>query len=305
MVSDLGWADAYPGQGRTLGEIFCLTFVKGVDTTEALRRMGGLFDTLAVRTLPEIGDQHGFDHGYPHVASVVELDGWTVLFEPGGFEASHVVAALSQGTEAVSVLRHDYASPSFGYAVDGTLVVGFNPTYPARRHGSDPDRLVPLMREAGFVTDEDDDDRFDHTISRSLVLTERLTGVLPMFDVLTGPLPSAHVEPWFSAARKPAVTRPGHDGPVDAVAEVQRLTELHGLAGTPGLTDALNSRPVRISPESPLGQHVRAWLTESRRAGWSLNDHNGHRMTEDQRRRAFDLGWLAAALGAALQADTK
>jgi hypothetical protein len=220
------------------------------------------------------------------------------------------VAAVSLGTEAVSVLRHDYASPSFEYAVDGTLVVGFDPTFPAYRHGSEPNRLVPLMGELGFATEENDDDgdlsNFDNTISRSLLLAERLTGVLPTFDVLTGPLTSAHVEPWFSEARKRPATRPGHEGPVDAVAEVQRLADLHGLADTPGLADALNAavKPVRITPESPLGQHVRAWLTESRRASWSLNDHGGRsRMTEDRRRRAHDLGWLAAALGAALQGD--
>jgi hypothetical protein len=296
--------------------------VKDVDTTEALRRMGALFDTVAVRTLTEIGDLHTFDDGYPHVVSVVELDGWTVLFEPGGYQGSHLVAALSQGTEAISVLRHDYSSPSFEYAVDGTVVVRFDPAYPADRHGSDPDRLVPMMREVGFATQDrsdddgtddrtddyydDDLDRFENTISRSLVLTERLTGVLPTLDVLAGPLTSAHFEPWFTEARKRPATRPGHDGPVDAVAEVQRLAALLDLTDTPGLADALNTagKPVRVTPESPLGQHVRAWLTESRRAGWSLNDHGGRgRMTEDQRRRAYDLGWLAAALGAALQGD--
>ena len=306
-VERLAWADAYPGQGPTLGEIFCLTFVKGVDTTEALRRMGGLFDTVAVRALPEIGDQHTFDNGYPELASAVELDGWTVLLEPGGFEGSHLVEALSQGTEAVSVLRHDYASPTFEHAVDGTLVVRFDPTFPAYRYGSDPDRLVPLMREVGFVTEDDEDDdggQYDNAISRSLMLTERLTAVLPTFDMLTGPLASAHFEPWFSRSRKPLATRPGHEGPVDAVAEVQRLADLHGLADTPGLADALASKPVRITPESPLGQHVRAWLTESRRASWSLNDPGArHRMTDDERSRAHDLGWLAAALGAALQGD--
>jgi len=209
-VERLAWADAYPGQGPTLGEIFCLTFVKGVDTTEALRRMGGLFDTVAVRALPEIGDQHTFDNGYPELASAVELDGWTVLLEPGGFEGSHLVEALSQGTEAVSVLRHDYASPTFEHAVDGTLVVRFDPTFPAYRYGSDPDRLVPLMREVGFVTEDDEDDdggQYDNAISRSLMLTERLTAVLPTFDMLTGPLASAHFEPWFSRSRKPLATR--------------------------------------------------------------------------------------------------
>lgn len=311
-VDDLSWADAYPGDEPMLDEIFCLTFIKGVDGTEALRRMGGLADTVATRTLSDIGDLHNYDDGYPEVASVLPLGTWTVVFEPSGFEGSHMVAALSRGTEAVSVLRHDYASPAFGYAVAGELITHFDPTSPAYRYGADPDRLVPRMIDAGFVTtdeSDDDDDRYSSAISRSLRLIEQITGVLPTFEALTGPLTSAHIETWFSEAPKQPAGRPGHDGPVDAVAEVRRLTSLHGLTDTPGLADALaaaeRAEPVVVTPDSPLGQHVRAWLTESRRASWSLNDHGGrHRMTETERRRAFDLGWLARALGAALQPRT-
>ncbi|NUT47753.1 MAG: hypothetical protein HOV94_10665 [Saccharothrix sp.] len=307
-VDDLSWADAYAGDERWLEEIFCLTFVKGVDEAEALRRMGGLADTTATRAMADIGRLRTYDDGYPDVASALSLGGWTVVFEPQGFEGSHLVATLSRGTEAVSVLRHDYASNSFGYAVDGELVTGFDPTFPAHRHGADPDRLLPRMLEVGFVDDEDeeDDGRFDAPIARSLLVAEHITGVLPTLEALTAPLTSAHVEPWFSDAPKEAAGRPGHDGPVDAFAEVRRLTGLHGLTGTPGLADALaaaeRGERVTVTPDSPLGGHVRAWLTESRRASWSLNDHGGrHRMTEVERRRAFDLGWLARALGAALQ----
>lgn len=307
-VDGLTWADGYPDEGPTLGEIFCLTFVRGVDGVEALRRMGGLLDTVATRTWEDIGDLHNFDDGYPDVASVLPLGEWTVVFEPDGFNGSHLTPVLSRGTEAVSVLRHDYATPAFVHAVDGELVTHFDPTFPADRHGADPDRLLTLMHEVGFTTTEDDPDRFAGDTGRSLRLVEKLTGVLPTFEALTGPLTSAHVEPWFSAAPKRPAGRPGRQGPVDAVTEVRRLTTLHGLTDTPGLADALaaaeRGEPVTVTPDSPLGQHVRAWLTESRRAGTSLNDHGGrHRMIEAERSRAFDLGWLARALGAALQPD--
>ncbi|WP_053716525.1 DUF6461 domain-containing protein [Saccharothrix sp. NRRL B-16348] len=307
-IEDVAWADAYPGAGPTLGEIFCLTFVKDVDETEALRRMGGLPDTVATRALPDIGDLHDYDHGYPTVASALSLGTWTVVFEPNGFEGVHLVAAVSRGTEAVSVLRHDYASPAFGYAVDGELVTYFDPTFPNPRHGADPDRLLPRMLDVGFGADEDDDGHFDDTIARCLLVVEHITGVLPAFDALTGPLTSAHIEPWFTEAPKRPASRPGRDEPVDAVAEVRRLTGLHGLTDTPGLADALaaaeRAEPVVVTPDSPLGRHVRAWLTESQRASWSLNDHGGrHRMTDAERRRAHDLGWLARALGAALRPD--
>jgi hypothetical protein len=311
VVDDLAWADASPGDGTTLGEIFCLTFIRGVDGAEALRRMGGLPDTTATRGRSDVEDLHNFDDGYPEVALALELGAWTVVFEPNGFNGSHLATAVSRGTEAVSVLRHDYASPAFVYAVNSELITQFDPTFPTHRYGADPDRLLSGMHEFGFATtdDEENEDDFGSDIGRSLRLVEQLTGVLPTFEALTGPLTSAHIEPWFSEARKPPAGRPGHDGPVDAITEVRRLTNLHGLTGTPGLADALTAaehgKPVTVTPDSPLGRHVRAWLTESRRAGWSLNDHSGrHRMTEAERNRAYGLGWLARALGAALQPAT-
>lgn len=302
-VDDLAWADAYPGQGQTLGEIFCLTFIRGIDPAEALRRLGALPDTVAPRTWSDIGALHNFDAGYPEMASALPLGTWTVVFEPNGFNGSHLTTTLSRGTEAVSVLRHDYASPAFTYAVNGELITHFDPTSPDYRYGTDPDRLLTQMHEAGFTTEDGD-------TTRSLRLTEQLTGVLPTYEALTGPLTSAQVEPWFSEAPKEPAGRPGHDGPVDAITEVRRLTTLHNLTNTPGLTESLTTaargEQVKITPESPLGQQVRTWLTESRRASWSMNDHNArHRMTDPERRRAFDLGWLTQALGAALTPNPK
>lgn len=303
VVDDLAWADAYPGQGKTLGEIFCLTFIRGVDPAEALRRLGALPDTVVPRTWSDIGALHNFDAGYPEMASALPLGTWTVVFEPDGFNGSHLTTTLSSGTEAVSVLRHDYASPAFTYAVNGELITHFDPTSPDYRYGTDPDRLLTRMQEAGFTKEDGD-------TTRSLRLTEQLTGVLPTYEALTGPLTSAQVEPWFSEAPKKPAGRPGHDGPIDAITEVRRLTTLHNLTNTPGLTETLataeRGEQVKITPESPLGQQVRTWLTESRRASWSMNDHNArHRMTDPERRRAFDLGWLTQALGATLTPTPK
>jgi hypothetical protein len=304
-VTGVDWADAWPGDGDVLGEIFCLTFIRGVDGTEALRRMGGLPDTFATRAQSDLEDLHDFDHGYPMVALALPLGAWTVVLEPNGFEGVHLLPALSRGTEAVSVLRHDYASPTFGYAVDGELITEFDPTFPNHRHGTDPDRLLARMLDVGFT---EDDGQHDGATGRSLRLAEQITGVLPTFAALDGPLISAHIEPWFSEMPKPPALRPGQDDPVDPIAEVRRLTTLHGLTDTPGLAEALataeRGHPVIVTPDSPLGHHVRTWLTEARRASWSLNDHAAqHRMTTSTRHQAFDLGWLAGALGTALQPD--
>ncbi|GAB2679077.1 DUF6461 domain-containing protein [Nocardia goodfellowii] len=324
-VDDLAWADG--GGVDSLGEIYCLTFIRDVDAAEALRRMGGLPGTFATRTWADVGGLDNFDDGYPEMALALPLGGWTVVFESEGFNGRSLTSALSHGTEVLSVLRHDYASPGFAYAVDGVLITGFDPTcpYPHLRYGADPDRLLSHMLEVGFdmgdnevdaddIFDEDgdfyEDDAFDtnhdRPHGRCLRLIERLTGRLPTFEALTGPLMSAQIEPWFARARNDPAVRPGYDGPVDAVAEVRRLTSLHGLTDTPGLTDALaaaeRGQPVAIAPDSPLGEQVRSWLTEDRRAHRALNGGAGRwRMTEIERDRASDLRLLARALGAAIQ----
>ncbi|MBF6334260.1 DUF6461 domain-containing protein [Nocardia transvalensis] len=255
------------------------------------------------------------------MALALPLGGWTVVFESDGFNGISLTSALSHGTEALSVLRHDYASPAFAYAVDGVLITGFDPTcpYPHLRYGADPDRLLSHMLEVGFAMGDNEDDEdgdfyedgdfdnnHDRPYGRCLRLIEQFTGRLPTFEALNGPLMSAQIEPWFAEARNDPAVRPGYDGPVDAVTEVRRLTSLHGLTDTPGLADALaaaeRGEPVSIAPDSSLGEHVRSWLTEDRRAHRALNGGEGRwRMTEIERDRAFDLGLLARALGAAIQ----
>ncbi|EIV92821.1 DUF6461 domain-containing protein [Frankia sp. QA3] len=65
---------------ETLGEIFCLTFVRGVDAAEALRRMGGYPDTFAELGPEEIFErQNSYLAGYPQIAGAVELGGWALL----------------------------------------------------------------------------------------------------------------------------------------------------------------------------------------------------------------------------------
>ncbi|HEX6343844.1 DUF6461 domain-containing protein [Umezawaea sp.] len=299
MRHDLSWADAHPGSHPFLGEIFSLAFVRGVEPLDALTRVGALPDTLARRTPEEVSRLHEYDHGYPEVVSALALGEWTVLCQPTGFELTHLVDALSRGTEAVALLRHDYASPGFTHAVDGAVVTGFDPKHPGRRYGTDPDRLLPLMREAGFEPDSTAG-QYDHSTSRALRLAGLVTGVVPTFDQLTAPLPSAHIDPWFTRTR-PRTTADAHD-----LAE-RIVAELH-LGSTPGLAPALAAArrgdPVVVSPDSELGGHVREWSSTARRASWSLNDPGGrHRMTDEERHRGYRLGHLVQALAAAFRAD--
>jgi hypothetical protein len=61
----------------------------------------------------------------------------------------------------------------------------------------------------------------------------------------------------------------------------------------------------RVSMESELGRQVRGWLAEQRRAGASLNVPHNSRMTEEERRHAFGLGWFVAALRGVLDEDPR
>lgn len=306
---DLSWADALAGPANFLGEIFSLAFVRGVDPMEALRRAGGLMDTLAPRTREQMWDLRCFDDGCPEVVSVLALGEWTVLVQPIGYEVEYLVDALSRGTEAVGVSRHDYASPSFSRAVDGRVVGRFNPSWPDPRPGDSTEPLLPLMRKAGFYTepvdydsdtydDEDWDTRYAEPIARSLRLTRLITGVLPTLDQLLAPLPSVHFESRFSHSRPPFVE--------NAADEATSLAAELGLEDTPGLAEALaaarRGEPVALTPDSDLGRHVREWSLLGRRASWTLN-HEKSRMTSEERARGSKFGNLVYVMAAAFRAD--
>ncbi|SFQ99813.1 hypothetical protein SAMN04488564_101933 [Lentzea waywayandensis] len=306
---DLSWADAGHGDPAFLSEIFGLALVRDIAPLEALRRVGGLEDTVADRTPAQIVDLHNFDDGYPEVASALSLGEWTVLVQPNSFWLRHLVDALSRGTEAVAIVRHDYASPNFTHAVDGTVTTSFNLNYPDQRGGTDPDRLLPLIREAGFdpdtVDDGDDDDddeswldRYENVMARALRLTGLITGVLPTYEQITEPLPSMHFDRWFSRTRPSDVE--------DALATATGLVAELNVGDTPGLAAALaaagRGEPVVVTPDSDLGRHVREWSTLASRAGWSLNLDRG-RLTDEEGRRGGRFGHLTQALAAAFRAD--
>ncbi|MFI7455482.1 DUF6461 domain-containing protein [Nonomuraea sp. NPDC049714] len=192
----------YGERGDLLGEIYCVTLLRGLDPAEVLRRFGARTSTemsfaeleLAVSDFT-VATEGGDGGGY--VGVVATGDGCAAV-EPYGWSGTGVgmLARLSAGTDVVSVLRHNYACDYFHYAADGMLITAFDPTFPERRSGADTDRLAGLMREFGLPleasSDEDGDqcydDLFRHGLARMFAMAARLTGVTFTADLLDGPL---------------------------------------------------------------------------------------------------------------------
>jgi hypothetical protein len=189
-VDDLAHARALCDQ---LGGTFCLTYVKGVDAPEALRRLGCSPDTVRERSPEELT-------GTPPVAAALELGAWSVVIEAGGvLGAGHArLEAASRAAAAVSVLRHDTAAAHFGYAVDGTTIIGFDPGYPAEETiwGEDPQLLRPLMDALGLRPPSDEfETTWQDAEARAIVLAQRITGVrIPGEPLLSARL-SAELKP--------------------------------------------------------------------------------------------------------------
>jgi hypothetical protein len=154
-VDDLSHARA---ACERLGDLFSLTYVKGVSPAQAMRLVAAGPDT-----------------------TVVPVGAWSVVVEPGTDRgADHeLLEAASRGTEAVVVVRDDARSPHFGYAKDGRTVTAFDPSYPAEETmwGADPELLRPLMRAVGIRRPEDENDSpWEDAEAKAVVLAQRITG---------------------------------------------------------------------------------------------------------------------------------
>ncbi len=327
-MDDLAHARALCDQ---LGATFCLTYVKGADAVEALRRLGGCPDTIRERTVEEVtGRRESFAAGFPQVAMAIELGAWSVVIEPGGVPGSDhgLLEAASRGTEAVAVLRHDRAAAHFGYAVDGTTITGFDPGYPAEETiwGADPKLLRHLMDALGLRPPADESERtWEGAEARAIVLAQRITGVRVPAGPLRAARMSAELEPWFvtsapvndllrAARRTPfagelVAAAEAADPRVQravAVAEVRRQATALGVVDSPGLAEALETA-APVAMDSPLASQVWEWLAAGRRASRTTDPSSADRgrMTDAERRHAVGLGWFLGALRGALDTDPR
>jgi len=314
-----------------LGEIFCLTFVHGIEPVEALRRMGAYTDTFTELDPDDMRErQFSFDAGYPRMAGAVAVGEWTLVLEPEGFEAAGtLLAAMSRGTTALSVLRHDYAHPRFTYAVNGLETVTFDPEWMDSVWGAEPRRLHTQMRAVGLepLDTGDQQELTENAVARALLLASVVTGVTATPEILTAPMQATQIEPWFTDAEpdggalraNPAAGNPWWDALVEAIArasptakraaalaETRRVADLLDLTATPGLAetlaDAQAGQPAAVPMSSPLGRQVRDWRRLSSLATWAPIDPTTT-MSEGERLHGNRLGWFTRILRGALHPD--
>jgi len=113
----------------------------------------------------------------------------------GGYEED-AARELSAGTDLAWV-THTMTIDTFDYYRDGTEVTHFDPVLSWQRSGTDPDRFVPAMRQAGFDVDEppDDDDAELPPGGYVIAVLEMLTiefGIRLPAEVALGPLLTVH-----------------------------------------------------------------------------------------------------------------
>ncbi|MFC4113295.1 DUF6461 domain-containing protein [Nonomuraea zeae] len=141
----------------------CVCFVRDVTPGEALRRIGV--------TPGPATDGFGFGvAAYP-------ARGGTFLVEDGwGHVVYHQARTLSAGTRAAALFVTSDDS-AFAYFADGRSITAFN-LYDCRaRTGTEPDRLLPDLRELEMETSYEDHGWTGAPVTAALALAERATGV--------------------------------------------------------------------------------------------------------------------------------
>ncbi|RFU40225.1 hypothetical protein DZF91_18275 [Actinomadura logoneensis] len=186
-----------------LGEIFCVSFFRGLTPAEVLRRFGPEGATnraMNMRDLWELVDEYthlsrgGNGGGY---VGVLQAGEWSVALEPLGWYAvlNQFWLRLSRGCEMVAVSRHDYAEDDFVHVIDGELFTRFSPRQSTHRWGRVPDALNPALSRAGLPTEDLDgvvsaawDRSYGDRIARAFAVAAEVTGVTFTRELLDGPL---------------------------------------------------------------------------------------------------------------------
>lgn len=165
-----------------LAKMYCLTIVHGLTPAELLRR----FEVRAETRVTGVGQllESAFDTWERHIGGrcvlgVTATQDWALAIEPNGVlgVTETTATALSRGTTLVSHYRNVNAPDSFYWIEDGDIRLHFEPSFPARRDGSDPDGLLRVMRKVGFDPRGSDERRHEQRTEAVFALAEYITGL--------------------------------------------------------------------------------------------------------------------------------
>jgi hypothetical protein len=178
--------------GLTLGG--SISFVRGVSPERVMEAFGMNPAKAFVATLeqawqslpyPDYLETYPPDHPWIRVGTAGE---WGFAFDESsagvGYEED-AAQALSAGTDAVLVTRAEALSYFHSY-VDGAEVTAFEPLFGWERFGTDPDRFLSYMRQAGVRLD--DDDAIKNPVITVLQMVTLALGISLSGDVALGPL---------------------------------------------------------------------------------------------------------------------
>ncbi|MFE0626867.1 DUF6461 domain-containing protein [Streptomyces sp. NPDC058864] len=133
-------------------DTYCLTFARGLEVAELVRRMGG--DPGGIREGLSADDAMQWSDEKGQVARLGTCGGWAFALEHWSVEGMDrgTLRAVSRGTEAVVYLNAGVPPRWFLYAEDGRIVGDFEPGVEAAQlGGEDPGRLVPAMQQVGLL----------------------------------------------------------------------------------------------------------------------------------------------------------
>jgi len=144
--------------------------------------------------LPALADEGDSEHVLVGVAPAPGNPGWVLGAESPAGVSYEKVSELSVPGVAVSFHCNEDSGAWFTWAEDGDLLVEFSLTDGGVIDGSDPERFVAKMREAGL-----DPDDVAHPCAAAALLIEMITGVTITPEILeTTKFISGSVPfPWF------------------------------------------------------------------------------------------------------------
>jgi hypothetical protein len=179
------------------------TFARGASPERVMRAFGmnpaKAFlapDAWEARSLPYPDYQQTYPPEHPWIR-VGTTGGWGFALDEsssgfGDYE-EEAASALSAGTEAV-LLTHTASIDGFSYYADGSEVTAFEPLRAWERWGTDPDRILPYMRQTGLPVDPPPPGSYPSLVNPRIAVLEMLTlafGIRLPREAALGPLLTA------------------------------------------------------------------------------------------------------------------